>query len=100
VLNIMEQFDKQGGFSHAFLTTYEFSPGFFEDRVLKTKAFKSCPYIVILIDEGKYQEICHDPKGGRLINRRYMLMVPFWQRSRRVVRWKFQPDPFWCNQQL
>jgi len=74
VLNIMEQFDKQGGFSHAFLTTYEFSPGFFEDRVLKTKAFKSCPYIVILIDEGKYQEICHDPKGGRLINRRYMLI--------------------------
>jgi HKD family nuclease len=74
VLNIMEQFDEQGGYSHAFLCTYNFAPGFFEDRVLKTKAFRSCPYIAILIDETKYQELCHDPKGGRLINRRYMLV--------------------------
>lgn len=70
----MEQFDKEGGYSHAFLCTYNFAPGFFEERILKTKAFRSCPYIAILIDEAKYQELCHDPKGGRLINRRYMLV--------------------------
>jgi HKD family nuclease len=74
VLNILEQLDKQAGFSHAFLTTYDFAPGFFEDRILKTRALGSCPHIVILIDEGKYQEICHNPKGGRQINRRYMLL--------------------------
>lgn len=85
MLNIMEQFDKQGSYSHAFLSTYNFAPGFFEDRILKTKAFRSCPYIAILIDEDKYQELCHDPKGGRLINRRYMLVPVKMPRSRAGV---------------
>ncbi len=56
------------------MTTYDFAPGFFEDRLLRTKALRSCPNIVILIDQNKYQEICRDAKGGRQINRRYMLI--------------------------
>lgn len=74
MLNIVDEFNKQSGFTHAFLTTYEFSPGFFEDRILKTKAFRNCPNIAIFIDEDKYKEICTDPRGGRFINRRYMLI--------------------------
>lgn len=74
MLNLLDEFDKSGGYSHAYLTTYDFNPGFFEDRILRTSSLRNCPNIAIFIDENKYQEICKNPSGGRQINRRYMLI--------------------------
>ena len=72
-MNLLDELDRHGGFTHAFLTTYTFQPAFFEDRVLSCKALSGCPNIVVFVDRGTYEEVCSGSSGGSLINRRYML---------------------------
>jgi|GEM_PF-6715028 len=74
MLGFIDELNKQGGFTHAFITTYEFSPGFFEEKILRSKALQTCPNITVFIDAGKYGELCQNPKGGTQINRRYSLI--------------------------
>ena len=74
MLNILKELDKSGGFTHCFLATYGFMPGFFEDRVLSSPALSGCPNIVVFVDESAYRKVCSEPLGGRLMNRRYLLI--------------------------
>jgi len=73
MINLMEEFERSGGFTHAFLATYEFTPGFFEDRLLRGRALARCPNIVVFVDPGVYASLCENPLGGKSINRRYIV---------------------------
>jgi HKD family nuclease len=74
MINLINELDSTAGFSHIFMSTYNFDPAFFENRILKLKNFQNCPNIYIFIDANNYRELCNDSKAGNQINRRYMLI--------------------------
>src|SRR5947209_1507967 len=73
-LDLLDHFDKGAG-AIGFVATYEFSPQFFERRLLAKKSYGSAERIVVFMDRGRYRELLSGGLIGSEFNRRY-LVVP------------------------
>jgi hypothetical protein len=61
--------------SVAVMSTFNFDPVFFENRLLRTKALSTARRIVVFMDAGQWRKLLLDDPPTRLLNRRY-LVVP------------------------
>ncbi len=61
--------------SVAAMSTFNFDPVFFENRLLRTKALSSARRIIVFMDASQWRKLLLDDPPTRLLNRRY-LVVP------------------------
>ena len=71
-LDILDVFDASAG-KFAFIATYEFDPVFFERRILHRKAFGGAERILVLMDQGRYQDLIDQGLSVSGFNRRYLV---------------------------